>query len=397
MGIPGAGTQCRSWLLRPPCGNFYNRPPQMKPGISLDVVSTTAGFHALEPHWDRLVDRMEVPSPFLSWDWSRTWWEVFGHRRRLRVVVLREAGEVVGIAPFYRLGYGPIQATVPLGWPDRLTEQMEPILPEPGRHALQSALSEWLLTQNAMGLASGLERSTALIFGNRALRDDVYFDWRFLPPKWDDLLDGLHRSMRGNIRYYPRLLERSGHRLAFRFAEDGESVRAALPTLFALHSTRAKATTGERHRDRLAEPARREFLQQLASVLTKHGAMKVGILEVDGVDVAAQLWFERNGTIFLHYSGYDPQWSKYSVAMIVTAEIIRVGVERSMRRVEFLRGTKQFKTRWNTEQRVQTDAYYVRQPWLLPMFHRVRNLRRQLRSRTYRRTVHKGVPEPLAE
>ena len=370
----------------------------MKSAISLALVSSRAGFDALEPHWDRLVDCMEVPSPFLSWDWSRTWWEVFGHRKQLRVAVFHEAGQVVGIAPFYRRRYGPVRATVPFGWPDRLTEQMEPIIPQHGGLAVQRAMTEWLLDKNAIGLAPGLDGTTALQFGSRALTGDVYYDWRLLPATWDELLDGLHRSMRGNIRYYPRLLERSGHKLSFRVAEDAPAVRAALPTLFGLHSARANAPTGERHRDRLSEPMRREFLQRLAAILPSQGAMKVGILQVDGADVAAQLWFERKGTIFLHYSGYDPQWSKFSVAMIVTSEIIRAGVERGLRRVEFLRGTKQFKTRWNTEQRVQTDVYFARQPWLLPVFHRLRSLRRALRSRSYQRpAAQAAVAEPVAD
>jgi CelD/BcsL family acetyltransferase involved in cellulose biosynthesis len=274
---------------------------------------------------------------------------------------------------------------------------MEPIIPEGDRNLLHSILSDWMLKEHTLGLAAGLDVSTALLFGNQALRDEVHFDWRLLPASWDELLNGLHRSMRGNIRYYPRLLERDGHKLAFRVAEKMGDVRASLPTLFALHTARANAPTGERHRDRLAEPARREFLQRLASVLPSQGAMKIGILQVDGVDVAAQLWFERNGTIFLHYSGYEPEWSRFSVAMVVTSEIIRIGVERGMRRVEFLRGTKQFKTRWNTEQRVQTDVYYVRHPWLLPMFHKVRSLRRKLRGRTYRRAVVQPVAEPAAD
>jgi CelD/BcsL family acetyltransferase involved in cellulose biosynthesis len=369
----------------------------MRPGIKLDVVSKTSELLALEADWDRLVDSMEVPSPFLSSDWNRTWWDTFGRGKQARVAVLSEAGRVVGIAPFYRVRYGPVRPLVPFGWPDRLTEQMEPIIPEPGRNTLNHALREWLLKEHTMGLAAGLDRPTAVSFGEQALRDDVYFDWRPLPPTWDELLDGLHRSMRGNIRYYPRLLERSGHKLAFRVADDVAGVRAALPTLFALHTARANAPTGERHRDRLSEPIRREFLQRLAAVLPVQGAMKVGILAVDGVDVAAQLWFERNGAIFLHYSGYEPEWSKFSVAMVVTSEIIRTGIERGMRRVEFLRGSKQFKTRWNTEQRMQTDVYYVRHPWLLPMFHRLRSVRRTLRSRSYRRAVTQPVAEPLAE
>jgi hypothetical protein len=274
---------------------------------------------------------------------------------------------------------------------------MEPLIPEPGRHRLYAALKAWLLNERPLGLVTGVDRSGAVLFGDRALCDSVYLDWRTLPASWDELLDGLGRSMRGNIRYYPRLLQRSGHSFAFRVADEVRSVRAALPILFALHAARANAPTGERHHDRFQDPTRREFLHRLAPVFASSGQMKIGILQVDGADVAVQMWFERNGTIFLHYSGYEPEWARFSVGMMLAAEIIRRGVDRGMQRVEFLRGSKQFKTRWNTEQRVQTDVYFVRYPWLLPMFHRLRSVRRTLRSRSYRRVVTQPIVEPPAQ
>jgi hypothetical protein len=311
----------------------------------------------------------------------------------MRVAVLREEGEIAAIAPFYLRRLGPVSALVPFGWPDRLAEQIEPIMPCAAREHLQTVLNAWLVKEHAMGLVMGLDRSAVQVFDDRSARDDIYFDWRTLPSTWDHLLEGLGRSMRGNVRYYPRLLKRSGHSFSFRVVDDVESVRATLPTLFSLHTARATAPGLEKHRDRLIQPERRAFLHGLAAVLVPKGQMKIGVLQIDGTDVAAQLWFERSGTIFMHYSGFIPEWARFSVAMITTSEIIRLAVERRMKRVEFLRGSKQFKTRWNTQQRVQTDVYYVRQRWLLPLLHKIRNLKRRMQARTYR----SPIPQPLAE
>jgi CelD/BcsL family acetyltransferase involved in cellulose biosynthesis len=351
--------------------------------IGVDVVSSVAGLDDLKADWERLVDLMDVPSPFLSWYWSRVWWEHFGGGHRMRVAVLREDGDIVGIAPFYLHRLALFNSAVPFGWPDRLTEQIEPVIPGRPHDQVHAVLNSWLLREHSLGMVAGIDRSVAQQFGARALRDDVWFEWRELPTSWDELLDSLTRSMRGNIRYYPRLLQRSGHTFKFRVASDAEAVRDALPTLFRLHTMRANVPGGEPHRDRLKEPVRRRFLDDLAGVLAPHAEMKIGLLEVDGEEVAAQLWFERAGTIFLHYSGYEPAWSRFSVAMVTTSEIIRQGIDRGMKRVEFLRGAKQFKSRWNTQQRVQADVYFVPHPLLLPVIHRVRNLRRTLRNRKF--------------
>jgi CelD/BcsL family acetyltransferase involved in cellulose biosynthesis len=361
---------------------------------SVEVVTSAAGMDGLRSDWDRLVDMMDVPSPFLSWDWSRIWWEHFGGRHRMQMLVFREGGAIVGILALYRRRYGPITVLVPFGWPDRLTEQMEPVVPTHSRARVLASLSAWLKSKRfTIGLITGLEGAAANMFRDQTLSDPVTFEWRMLPPTWDELTKDLTRSMRGNIRYYPRLMEREGHTLAYRTASSVDEVKAALPTLFRLHTERASETTGERHRDRLKYPKRREFLFHLADVLAPRGQMKIGILEVDGRDVAAHLWFERAGTMFIHYSGYEPGLSRYSVAMVTTSEIIRLGVAQGMRRIEFLRGSKAFKTRWNTVQRVQSDVYYVWNPWVLPMFHRVRSIRRKVRGALYRRVVPLPVPE----
>lgn len=353
--------------------------------VKIDTISSIQDFDALRPDWNRLVVQLEIPSPFQSFDWNRAWWNHFGGRRQMRIAVLQEHGEVVGIAPFYLLRYGPVGALVPFGWPDRLTELMAPIIPAFRRERLEASLSDWLLRRYPIGFVAGLDPASEKYFCDRSLSQQVYFDWRELPSTWEALLDGLHRSMRGNTRYYPRLLQRNGHKLSFRVASDTETVRTALPILYALHTARANAPGAEVHRDRLKGVKQRAFLHDLAGLLALRGEMKIGILEIDGQDVAAQLWFERHGTLFIHYSGYNPTWARFSVAMIATSEVIRMGIDRGLRRVEFLRGSKQFKTRWNTQQRIQTDVHFIRYPALLRIFHGVRAIRRHLRNRAYRR------------
>lgn len=358
---------------------------------SIEVVASVDGMDRLRPDWDRLVDEMDVPSPFLSWDWNRIWWEHFGGRHRMQVLVFREAGQIVGILPLYRRWYGPVTVLVPFGWPDRMTEQMEPIVPTRWRARVIAALNDCMQCKRfTIGLITGVDPATAGMSREHTLSDPVVFEWRNLPPSWDELMKDLTRSMRGNIRYYPRLMEREGHQLAYRTASGIEELKAALPTLFRLHSARAGDRTGERHRDRLKPRKRREFLMHLAEVLGPNGMMKIGILKVDGRDVAAHLWFERAGTMFIHYSGYEVGLARYSVAMVTTSEIIRSGMARGMKRVEFLRGSKAFKTRWNTVQRVQSDVYYVWNPLALPIFHKVRSIRRKVRGARYRR-----APAPL--
>src|SRR5262249_21734181 len=56
----------------------------------------------LEPAWNALVRDAGVDHPFLTHAWVRTTWECFGQGNRLHVIVVRDADEVVAIAPLMR-------------------------------------------------------------------------------------------------------------------------------------------------------------------------------------------------------------------------------------------------------------------------------------------------------
>ncbi|MGH7902835.1 MAG: GNAT family N-acetyltransferase [Candidatus Dormibacteraceae bacterium] len=367
-------------LVRP------ERPPALEegaqgPALTVSTIADEAGLAGLRADWDALAAQATAPSPFLGWDWCRLWWRHLGPGRGMRVGVVTHRGQVVGIAPLHVRRFGPVRMMLPFGWPDGLTEQMEVLCAPRHREQVLEALRSWLLRRRwTASLIPGLTPAEVRDgWPGQRLAGEVHFEHRALPATWDELVPTLNKSMRDNVKYYPRLMVRSGFGFELRVAESAAEVRAALPTLFRLHTARALSPVGEFHRDKLQEPRRRAFMEEMAAGLAARGEAKLGLLEVNGATIAAQMWLETGGTMFLYYSGYDPAWSKYSVAMVTTSEIMKHGMARGLRRVEFLRGTKQFKTRWDTEQRTQTDLLWVRSRWLLPCVSAARDARGRLR------------------
>ena len=356
--------------------------------LERSTVSNEEGFAALRPEWDALVDRLELPSPFQSWDWNSVWRKHFGLRSRLHVVAFRREGRLVGIAPFHERRHGGwISSLVPIGWGNLLTEQLEFLFPRHERRLLMAELHRHLLeTDHAWVGVSGLEPDDlASGFPGLGIVNEVRlpFEYRELPPTWDEMVRGLNRSMRGNVKYYPRLMQRSGCPHRFRIASTPADVSAALPIVYRLHSARAAAPDGVTHKNYLERDDHRAFLDEVAPMLAARGEMKVGMLEVQGEVVAVQIWMEKAKTIFLYYSGYLPEWSKYSVAMVTTSEILQDGISRGLNRVEFLRGTGHFKTRWDTTRRFQLEVTLARRATevrvLLDSYRSARDLMRRFR------------------
>jgi CelD/BcsL family acetyltransferase involved in cellulose biosynthesis len=373
-------------------------------GYATQVVDTDSAFDELREEWNALEARLELPSPFQSWEWQRAWWTHFGRprRRRLQLVLFRRGTDLAGIVPFTeRRLLGTIELS-PIGWRDRITEYRVPLFPPGERAQLLEGLWSWLAGRAwlAAGLLQlGAEDSlpeSAMPFVIK--REDIVFEHLMLPENWQALDRALNQSMRSNVRYYPKLLVREGHPFDFEIARTPEEIAGAFSILCDLHSARAAAQTKIRHLDYLKPPARRAFLRDVLPQLAAKGQASIGMLRVHGDVVAAQLWLEQAGTIFLYYSGFLPGWSKYSVAMITTSEIFKDAMARNVHRVEFLRGANHFKSRWGTEQRVESDVVLGRNRALVSARERYFVQRKRLGQRLdrWRFRIEDAVRRPAA-
>jgi CelD/BcsL family acetyltransferase involved in cellulose biosynthesis len=91
--------------------------PPEDANYAVDLVRDAAGLQALRPEWDGLYAVSPTASPPLRWEWVAGWWRVYGpiygdYGRGLRIVAIRQSGQLVGILPLYqdRCGVPPFRA-----------------------------------------------------------------------------------------------------------------------------------------------------------------------------------------------------------------------------------------------------------------------------------------------
>jgi CelD/BcsL family acetyltransferase involved in cellulose biosynthesis len=358
----------------------------------LTEVGSLDGFAALRDDWDQVVERLEVRSAFHSFAWNWAWWKHFG-RGRLRILVIGLPGEVRGIAQFHeRRHAGLLTSLAPIGWGNRLTEQIDLLLPEAEREELLGVVAAWLGRQGCTwawvpGLCPEQARSLGGAVGS-VFEKEIPFEFLDLPESWPALVAGLNKSMRDNVKYYPKLMVRNGHDFRLRIAATPTEVAEALPTLVRLHGRRAGMRGSVNHRNYLQDRGHQEFLADALPALAAAGQAKIGLLEVGEEVVAAVSWLERGDSIGLYYTGFEPSWSKYSVVMVATSEVLQYAIAAGVRRIEFLRGTDPFKTRWGTTQRMTVDVAVAKRTKLVrPLLntavagrHRARRLRRLVKG-----------------
>ena len=71
-------------------------------------------FTGLADEWDALHRRCPTATPFQSHAWLHSWWLSYGTPGRLRVVLARRNGRLIGAAPLM-LAHRPMPLLVPMG------------------------------------------------------------------------------------------------------------------------------------------------------------------------------------------------------------------------------------------------------------------------------------------
>lgn len=77
--------------------------------LNCQVERSYEALDVLRHEWDQAVIDLEGPI-YMSYDWTRLWWQFYGNGRQLRVFIFRASGRIVGIIPLYldSIGLSPL-------------------------------------------------------------------------------------------------------------------------------------------------------------------------------------------------------------------------------------------------------------------------------------------------
>jgi CelD/BcsL family acetyltransferase involved in cellulose biosynthesis len=110
------------------------------------------------------------------------------------------------------------------------------------------------------------------------------------------------------------------------------------------------------HKDVFAAAASRAFLVEACKEFAADGALRIFRLHVSGKLVATRIGFLLNGSLYLYYSGYDPEFSRYAVMTTTAAEAIKYAIGQGVKSVNLSTGRDVWKQRWRPDETVYREA-----------------------------------------
>ncbi|MCM2578241.1 GNAT family N-acetyltransferase [Streptomyces meridianus] len=237
-------------------------------GLRTTLCRDPQAFEALGPEWESLHRRCATATPFQTHAWLHSWWLSYGSAGRLRLVLVRRDGCLVGAAALM-LAHRPLPVLVPLGGgiSDFFDVLLDDACSGPAAHALARGLHRVARTSlvdlREVRPGAAAERILAHWPGPvRSLTDSVCLELPALP--MDQLLARLPASSARRSRGKLRRLDRLG--IEHRSVPEHE-VPAAVATLLELHGMQwlGRRVTPEHLRPRFAEHLARATRQMVGT------------------------------------------------------------------------------------------------------------------------------------
>ncbi len=329
-------------------------------GHSISLIQDLDEFRKLKDTWNNLAENCRSYNPWLSWDWFNLCLKYFLNNNKVFALVLYKADRIVAIAPFllrkekYKgifwtnkielmgSSYSPI-GDILFG---DLDEDAKKLILSNIIYYFSYVFRNWNIIEldKIIGkdsvpelfgdviVNSGLKYRTYSCFNNWYSDGIDYGFGRF----FGNLPKNLHR----NVKRYEKKLNGIG-KLQFEMRTNNEDIDHYLDLYDEVRAKSWKAV----ERDRAFH---REFLKYAA----KKGWIRLSILYVNALPVAAAKYLVWNNTAFGMDSIYDESYAKFSPGAVLTSKIFEYVIDiDGVSEIDLGRGDEPYKMEWVANKR----------------------------------------------
>jgi CelD/BcsL family acetyltransferase involved in cellulose biosynthesis len=315
-------------------------------------------FDSLREEWQRLF-AASTCSPFLSWEWLANWYKWFGAGRTPFVLKAYRENRLVGLFPMclqekkilgMRLGRMAF-----LGEEIGGADYLDLIAAPEDRAEILPAIFDFLKKENCFDLiclenVSG-DSATAVFLQNfgatekkppfrQTVQKSAVCPQIDLSGGWETVLKNSRRG--GNFKRRLKQLEKMPD-FEFRSVTSPLEAIEAFERFYRLHENRWSKSGGS---ELSGHPRLVSFQRDSVAALAEAGLLRFDELWAAG-ECRASVYGLDDGRNFYYYnSGYDTEWSNYSVGLVLIGLSVKSAIGRGCNLYDFLRGDEAYKFDW---------------------------------------------------
>jgi CelD/BcsL family acetyltransferase involved in cellulose biosynthesis len=340
--------------------------------LTVEKVTTRDPFAALKREWDHLLQHSASNTIALTHEWLFTWWDVFHAGRELCLVLVRDGGQLVGIAPLLKRrvrSYGVLslrRIEFLASGEDEFDEicsnyldfiilkGREPEVTETILRFLVETEKDWdeirLTDMAGESLSLSLLQAGAARWGLdwQTTREEMCL---YVPLSTEQaLICGLKGTYGRNLPKSLRAVARAPERVTVQRIETESEFEAGFEILVRLHQNRwiSQGQPGSFASEKFGR-----FHRQLAPLLLRRGWLQLWVLWVDGEAVCAIYDFVYAGKVFYYQSGLGQQTDLIrSPGLYLRYAGLKTAICEGYTECDFLKGEpNSYKFNWGTQMR----------------------------------------------
>lgn len=310
--------------------------------------------------WNRLLSGSETNTVFQTYEWFRSWWDVFGKENRLFLMsVLGPNGDLMGIAPLMVSKERTLRfaSDEKADYCDIICEGRQK--PEVARIIMRELVSQKPVWESAClknipegsstcGLLSGICAENGL----RVISNQIPCPTLVIAGREEAGNILRKKTLRRRYNY----LDKNG-KLDFRnIIDEGEALRC-LDIFFDQHMRRRKEAGDE---SLFADARNREFYRKLAMGLLRKGWLLFSVLEFNGKPIAFHFGFDYGSRVIWYKPSFDVDYSRNSPGQVMLMHLIRYSIENGRAEFDFTLGDEPFKSQFTNLVRMNTQVSIYR-------------------------------------
>ena len=307
-------------------------------------------FQDIREEWEGLLSGSSANTLFLIPQWQEVWWDTFADGKKMAGFYVQTLEGVAAIASLARCGetlsfvgnqdtFDYNDFLVSPGYEAQFFDTLLGSFEEQGCNVLR--LDSLIETSPTLAHLPDLARARG--YAVEVEQEDVTAGIQ-LPPTWDDYLSGLSKKDRHELRRKFRRLEEGADWRWYALTAPEEVAGRIEDFIRLMGQSRTD-------KEEYLTPVRERFFHSITERMAQLGLVRLFFLEVDGQPVATSLCFDYASSRSLYNSGYNPEYSYYSVGLLLNALCVKEAIEQGIGYFDFLRGPEPYKRRLGGESR----------------------------------------------
>lgn len=335
-------------------------------------------FLSLKGRWNEVLQRC-THTIFSTWEWLAAGWKYFGKGKKLLVLLAKENGRIIGIAPLmysvetmFGLRRGKIEF---MGAPYSdynnflLTERSEECI-RAFINYLKSLSENWEYAD-----LNDIPQNSQTLFILRKISGNVKPIHKcasiLLPKSYDLFLSSLSANLRKDLRWNLRKLQKDGYKVNFANYSNIQLLDEGMRAFFELHQKRwvSKGRSGV-----YAEEGPRNFALDVAKAFSQKGWLGLYVLKLSDKPVSALFGFKYHSRFCYYLSGFDPSYHRYSVGTLLIGHAIGDCIRQRLSEFDLLRGGEEHKNRWASLLKWNHQAIFTKKGAMSNVQHQLYNV-----------------------